>query len=110
VEAERGRRSDTVVPVFLHIAIHNPKPEYVDDVLASMRRVDAAAAGAPGLIAIGPWRSDSDTRLMGFATWESEDAFHAARERIFSVIADDPFDVWLAGPSQLIMTTAPDQA
>ena len=96
--------------MFLHIAIHHPKPEYVDEVLASMRRVDAAAAGAPGLLAIGPWRSDSDTRLMGFACWESEEAFRAARDRIFSAVADDPFDVWLAGPSQLIMTNAPDQA
>jgi heme-degrading monooxygenase HmoA len=94
--------------VFLHIVIHHPKPEHVDDVLASMRRVDEAAAGTPGLIAIGPWRSDSDTRLMGFASWESEDAFRAARERIFSVVADDPFDVWLAGPPQLIMTDVPD--
>jgi heme-degrading monooxygenase HmoA len=95
--------------VFLHIVIHHPKPEYVEEVLASMRRVDAAAAGTPGLIAIGPWRSDSDTRLMGFAAWETEDAFHAARERIFSVAADDPFDVWLARPPQLIMTNAPDE-
>lgn len=74
-----------------------------------MHRADEAAAGAPGLITMGPWRSDSDTRLMGFASWESEDAFLAARERIFSVVADDPFDVWLAGPSQMIMTNTPDE-
>jgi heme-degrading monooxygenase HmoA len=94
--------------VFLHIVIHHPKPEYVDEVLASMHRAAQAAAGTPGLIAMGPWRSDSDTRLMGFASWESEDAFHAGRERIFSVVADDPFDVWLARPSEMIITDAPD--
>ena len=71
-----------------------------------MHRADQAAAGAPGLITMGPWRSDSDTRLMGFACWESEDAYRAARSRIFSVVADDPFDVWLAGHSEMIMTDA----
>lgn len=33
--------------MFVHLAIHHPKPEYVDDVLASMHRVDKAAEGAP---------------------------------------------------------------
>jgi hypothetical protein len=94
--------------VFLHIVIHHPKSEYVGEVLASMHRAGQAAAGTPGLITMGPWRSDSDTRLMGFASWESEGAYRAARERIFSVVAGDPFDVWLAGPSEIIMTDAPD--
>ena len=32
--------------MFIHLAIH-PKPEHVDDLLASMHRVDQAAQGAP---------------------------------------------------------------
>ena len=33
--------------MFVHLAIHYPRPEYVDDVLASMHRVDKAAEGTP---------------------------------------------------------------
>lgn len=43
-------------PIFAHLSIHYPKPEHVGDVLASMQRLADAAQGAPGLIAIGPWR------------------------------------------------------
>jgi hypothetical protein len=28
--------------LFVHLAIHYPRPEYADDTLASMRRVDKA--------------------------------------------------------------------
>ena len=69
--------------MFIHLAIHHPKPEHVDDMLASMHRVNQAAAGAPGLIEIGAWRDQGSDRLVGLARWESEEAFQAAAPRIF---------------------------
>lgn len=77
-----------------HLAIHRPKPEYREDVLASMRRVDAAAAGSPGLIRINGWRELDGERLVGISMWESMDAFRAASERIFAAAAQDPWDLW----------------
>ena len=53
---------------------------------------------------MGPWRSTVDDRLIGFALWESEAAYAAGRDRIFAVVADDPFDVWLARPSEAFRT------
>jgi hypothetical protein len=35
--------------LFVHPAIHYPRPEYADDVLASMHRVDKAAEGLAAL-------------------------------------------------------------
>lgn len=93
--------------MFIHLAIHHPKPEHVDDVLASMHRVDRAAAGAPGLIAIGAWRDQGSDRLVGLARWESEEAFQAAAPRIFAVVADDPFDEWCEQPPESFRLTQP---
>jgi len=84
--------------MFVHLAIHRPKPEHADDLLASMHRVDAAAQGAPGLIQIGAWRDQRSGRLVGLALWESAEAFEASAERIFQAVADDPFDQWLEQP------------
>ncbi len=81
-----------------HLAIHNPKPEYRDVLLASMRRVDAAAAGKPGLIRINGWSEIDGGRLVGISMWESMDAFRAAVDDIFAVVAGDPFDLWESGP------------
>lgn len=81
--------------MFTHMAIHYPRPEYRDEMLASMRRIDAAARGMAGLVRIGDWEEvDGGTRLVGIATWESRAAFDAAVEELFSVVADDPFEIW----------------
>jgi hypothetical protein len=93
--------------MFVHLAIHHPKPEHMDDLLASMHRVDKAAAGAPGLIQIGAWRDQGSDRLVGLALWESEDAFQAAAPRIFATVADDPFDEWSAQPPEILHLTQP---
>ncbi|MGD0704713.1 MAG: antibiotic biosynthesis monooxygenase [Trebonia sp.] len=91
--------------MFIHLAIHHPKPEHAGDLLASMHRVDEAAQGAPGLIQIGAWRDQSSDRLVGLALWESAEAFEASAERIFAAVADDPFDQWLQQPPDVFHLT-----
>jgi heme-degrading monooxygenase HmoA len=84
--------------VITHLASHRPQPEYRAELLASMRRVDAAAAGTPGLIRINGWSEIDGGRLVGISMWESMDAFRAASDDIFAVVANDPFDLWESGP------------
>ncbi len=84
--------------MFTHIAIHTPKPEHRDDVIASMQRAGAASDGAEGLLQMGPWQEIDGGRLVGLAIWESRDAFLAAAPGIFAAVGDDPFDEWEAGP------------
>ena len=93
--------------MFVHMAIHYPRPEYVNDVLGSMRRVNEAAEGTPGLIQMGAWRDESSNRLVGLAMWESRAAFEAAAERIFQVVADDPWDQWCERPIDVFHLTQP---
>lgn len=86
--------------MFTHIAIHHPRPEHRDTVLASMRRVEAASLGAAGLIRMGPWREVEGLRLVGIATWENRAAFEAAAPGIFAAVADDPFELWETRPAE----------
>jgi hypothetical protein len=80
--------------MFVHLAVHYPKPEHAEDMLGSMLRVDAAAQGAAGLRQIGAWRDSKSDRLIGLAIWESREAWEAAADDIFAVIADDPILEW----------------
>ena len=93
--------------MFVHLAIHYPRPEYVEDVLASMRRVDKAAGGTPGLIQMGAWRDEGGNRLVGLAMWESQEAFEASAARIFQIVADDPWDQWCERPIDVFHLTQP---
>jgi len=93
--------------MFVHLAIHHPKPEYTEEVLASMHRVDKAAEGAPGLVQIGAWRDQRSQRLVGLALWESAEAFEASAGQIFEVVADDPFDEWCERPPDIFHLTQP---
>ena len=91
--------------MFVHLAVHHPVPEHSDDLLASMHRVDEAARDAHGLIQIGAWRDQQSDRLIGLALWESEEAFRDSAERIFQVVADDPFDEWCRQPPDVFHLT-----
>ncbi|MFY9865885.1 MAG: antibiotic biosynthesis monooxygenase [Trebonia sp.] len=93
--------------MFVHLAIHYPRPEYADDVLASMHCVDEAAEGSRGLIRMGAWRDENSNRLVGLAMWESREAYEAAAERIFQVVADDAWDQWCERPIDVFRLTQP---
>ena len=93
--------------MFIHLAVHYPRPGRAEELLASMMRVDAAAQGAPGLIEMGAWRDAGSGALIGLARWESAAAWEAAAERIFSVVANDPFDEWCERPPQVFHLTQP---
>jgi uncharacterized protein YndB with AHSA1/START domain/quinol monooxygenase YgiN len=93
---------------FIHLALHHPRPEHADELLASMRRVDEAAQGAPGLIQIGAWRDEKRGVLVGLALWESAEAFQASAGRIFQVVEDAPFDEWLERPPDVFHLTRPE--
>ena len=103
VTAEAGRAPGA----FIHLAVHHPRAEHAADLLASMRRVDAAAEGAPGLVQIDAWRDERTGRLIGLALWESPEAWAASVERIFAVVADDPFDEWCDQPPDVFHLTRP---
>ena len=93
--------------MYIHLAVHYPKPEHAADLLASMHRVDDAAQGAPGLIQIGAWRDRDTGRLVGLAMWESPEAFAAAAGQIFQAIQDDPLDEWSEQPPDVFHLTQP---
>jgi heme-degrading monooxygenase HmoA len=92
--------------MFTHMAIHRPKPEYIEDVLASMNRVNAAAAGAHGLLAMNAWREIDGDRVVAFATWQSKESWQAAASEIFAVVANDPFDLWEQGQIEVMYLEA----
>jgi heme-degrading monooxygenase HmoA len=93
--------------MFVHLAIHYPRPEYVEAVLASMHRVDKAAEGTPGLIRMGAWRDENSDRLVGLAMWESQEAFQASAERIFQIVAENPWDQWCERPIDVFHLAQP---
>jgi len=93
--------------MFIHLAVHHPKPEHAADLLGSMHRVEQAAQGSPGLVQIGAWQDQRSGRVVGLAMWESQEAFAASAERIFQAVADDPFDQWLEQPPDVFHLSQP---
>lgn len=90
--------------MFLHLSIHTPKPEYREQLIASMNRVRLGALGTRGLASIGPWREvDGGERVVGMALWESRAHWEAHVEEVFAVVADDPFELWEAAPPTRIL-------
>ena len=86
------------------MAIHHPRQEHVDEFLAFMKRVEQAVAGADGLIEFTSWREAGGARLVGYARWESQEAFAAAMPRIMS-LSGERRDEWSERPDELLALT-----
>jgi heme-degrading monooxygenase HmoA len=83
--------------MIVHLAIHTPRPERVDDLIASMHRFAAGGAGQPGLQEVHTMRDVRSGKLVGLAIWESRDAFDAGVEAMRAAVEDDPFLDWEEG-------------
>jgi len=53
--------------MIIHLSIHRPKPDKEVDLVASMHRFAAAAAGLPGFIEARTLRDTRGGRLVGMA-------------------------------------------
>ncbi|MEA2646759.1 MAG: hypothetical protein QOE92_1842 [Chloroflexota bacterium] len=81
--------------MFFHMSIHRPKPGREQELIDSMHRFAAAAAGAEGLVGANTLRDDRDgVVLVGLAIWESRAAWEKGVAAMREAVKDDPFDDW----------------
>jgi heme-degrading monooxygenase HmoA len=88
--------------VFVHLAIHSPKPGKAEAMLESMERFGAAME-APGLVLHASLRDERSSRLVGLAVWESREAWEAAIGAARETIEDLDFDELLEGPPDVFL-------
>jgi heme-degrading monooxygenase HmoA len=80
--------------MFVHLAVHRPRPEKTDLLVESMRRFGAAMRGRPGLRDAFVLRGEDEGVLVGLALWASRADWEAARPAMAEAVKDDPFDEW----------------
>jgi quinol monooxygenase YgiN len=96
------------VPRVLFHAVHHPHPEHLDDLLAAMRRLTAAAQGLDGLEEIGAFLDRDGMRVVAISVWSSAEALQAGSGTLFAGLGDVPFDEWERRPRELL--TLPEVA
>ena len=77
-----------------HLAIHTPRPERIDDLIASMQRFAAAARSQAGLQEVHTMRDAESGKLLGLAIWESREAFDQGVQSMRTAVENDPFLEW----------------
>jgi hypothetical protein len=82
-------------------ALHYPKPEHREDLIAAMKRLAAAAEGVAGLDEIGAFEDTEGGRLVAISVWASPEAMRAGLPVLGAAIADVPFDEWESQPSSM---------
>lgn len=80
--------------MFILMSVHQPRPEYRDEVIASMHRFGAALEGRPGLIGVHTLADVRSDRLVGIAMFESKNAANELLPAAQAAVADDDFDTW----------------
>ena len=83
--------------MIVHLAIHAPKAEHVEDLIESMHRFAAGGSGQPGLQAVHTLRDATTGKLFGLAIWESREAFERGVRSMRTAVETDPFLDWEEG-------------
>ena len=88
--------------MFMHYAIHYPKPGMEDLLAESMTRFGKLVAEQPGLIFIAPtpFRDAEGATLMGISIWESEADFNAALPVLRAHREKHPSQDWEMKPAE----------
>jgi len=89
--------------VLYHISIHTPKPEHIDDVLASMHRFGNATRTQAGLREVHTLRDRRSATLVGLAVWDSIAHLTAARPALGAATEGDDFDAWEDAPIRSLL-------
>jgi heme-degrading monooxygenase HmoA len=89
--------------VFVHLAVHRPKPDRAHDVIDSMHRFAGVGGSIPGLQQVHTLRDRASGTLVGLAIWESEAAFRAGVEEMRAAVAGDDFEAWEDDPPDVYL-------
>ena len=87
--------------MFVHIAIHRPRPGQEQALIDSMHRFGAAARTQPGLREVYTLRDPNSGALVGMAIWDTTDLWLAARPAMWEAVKDDNFDEWEDSPPEV---------
>jgi quinol monooxygenase YgiN len=89
--------------MIVHLAIHEPKPDRVDELIASMHRFAAAGRSQPGCREVHTLRDGDSGRLFGLAIWDSMEVFQAGVGAMREAVKDDPFPEWEDDPPEVYL-------
>ena len=87
--------------MFVHIAIHHPRPGQEQGLIDSMHRFGAAARTQPGLREVHTLRDPNSGALVGMAIWETKEAWLVARRVMWDAVKDDNFGDWEDAPPEV---------
>ena len=89
--------------MIVHLAIHTPKPEGVEPLIASMQRFAAAGRKQTGLQEVHTMREAESGKLLGLAIWESKEAFERGVVAMRAAVGGDPFLEWEEGQPEVYL-------
>jgi Antibiotic biosynthesis monooxygenase len=83
----------------LFLAIHHPKPDHADDLVAAMGKFGSQLGTIAGMLGASAWRDGE--RIVAISIWESRERFIAAGPALTGAVADVPFAEWESRPREL---------
>ena len=87
--------------MFVHLAIHRPRPGKEKLLIESMHRFGHAMLGVTGLQQVHTMLDAKSKALIGLAIWDSKDQWEAARPKMAAAVKDDPFAEWEDNPPEI---------
>lgn len=87
--------------MFVHLAIHRPRPGKEQQLIASMHKFGNAMLREPGLQQAHTMMDPKTGALIGLAIWDSKEHWEAARPKMLEAVKNDPFEEWEENPPEV---------
>ena len=85
------------------VALHFPRPEHWDEMIARVHRAAEVMAATPGCLAVDCWVSDDGQAVVTTAQWESKQALMAGFAAVRTAGVDFDYDVRESRRRQVFM-------
>ena len=84
------------------VAVHYPRPEHRDEMIARVHQAAEVMAAAPGCLAIDCWVSEVHQTVVTTGQWESEQALGAGFSAVRAAGLDFDYDERESRPREVL--------
>ena len=85
---------------FLTVRVLYPKSGHIDEIIAAVAKISAAARQFEGLVEIGAWLDRENDRIVNISLWESKEYAMKATKEMHLIFVDIPWSEWERSPAE----------
>ncbi len=87
--------------MIMHMTIHHPEPENVDDLVEAVREFERAIRSLPGVLSVHTLRDAHSGAVISLAVYSSKESWLTAQPTVLRAETGEDFSRWDSEPPKI---------